>query len=191
MDLRRRDRPLRRPLRQIGDEVSERGWSDAIWIVTSPRGLPLGEHAIAGFPGSLHEESSICHSSWLGPTASTPAAASPRDSAGRCSGDHCRAFRHRPAHPTGLKHHSAHPLAARQVARAHRDCRWPIGRRADSRVVLAARRTGRPGATLRQAGRPLGDARREQAACGCVRRTAVLADEHGKATKATETPAPE
>jgi arylsulfatase A-like enzyme len=43
-------------LGELADELEERGWGDAIWIITSPRGLPLGEHGVAGYPGPLHEE---------------------------------------------------------------------------------------------------------------------------------------
>jgi arylsulfatase A-like enzyme len=43
-------------LGEIADECARRGCDDAVRIVTAPRGLPLGEHGIAGFPGPLHEE---------------------------------------------------------------------------------------------------------------------------------------
>ena len=43
-------------LGELAEELAERGWGDAVWIVTSPRGLPLGEHGVAGYPGPLHEE---------------------------------------------------------------------------------------------------------------------------------------
>jgi arylsulfatase A-like enzyme len=43
----------------LGDLIescADRGWTDALWILTSVRGMPLGEHAHVGFPAPLNEE---------------------------------------------------------------------------------------------------------------------------------------
>src|SRR5262245_25387597 len=39
----------------VADSVAH-GWSEAVWIVTSARGVALGEHGAAGLSTSLHEE---------------------------------------------------------------------------------------------------------------------------------------
>jgi arylsulfatase A-like enzyme len=43
-------------LGKIVADSAEHGWANAVWVVTSDRGLALGEHGTAGFPTSLHEE---------------------------------------------------------------------------------------------------------------------------------------